>query len=56
MEFVRRITPRTQGSFEVRFERRPELRILSLGDSNAFGWGVEIERSYPKILERLHFE
>jgi lysophospholipase L1-like esterase len=28
-------------------------RILALGDSVTFGWGVPLEDTYPKVLERL---
>jgi lysophospholipase L1-like esterase len=28
------------------------LRILALGDSTTYGWGVDIEQAWPKVLEK----
>ena len=32
---------------------KPELRIVCLGDSVTFGWGVAEEDSYPRVLEGM---
>jgi lysophospholipase L1-like esterase len=37
---------------EIGPKRPGELRILSLGDSYAMGYGVELEQSYGKLVER----
>jgi lysophospholipase L1-like esterase len=39
--------------YEYSFEK-PEnvIRIACIGDSNTFGFGVELEESWPKILEK----
>lgn len=33
-------------------KERGEIRILSLGDSNAFGWGVDLPDSFIKVVEK----
>ncbi|MBZ0252995.1 MAG: tetratricopeptide repeat protein, partial [Candidatus Methylomirabilis sp.] len=30
-----------------------KFRIVAMGDSNTFGWDVELEDAYPKVLEAL---
>lgn len=34
-------------------KEKNEVRILSLGDSYAFGFGVELSDSYPKVIEKM---
>jgi len=39
---------------EIPYERKPgTLRIVMLGESATFGWGVRPEQSYPKLLEGM---
>ena len=37
---------------EIR-SKKPEIRIVCLGDSVTFGWGVAEEDSYPRLLENI---
>jgi hypothetical protein len=45
----------SQGLYDYEYSRRKEpgtLRIVGLGDSSLFGWGVPLEDSTLKVLER----
>ncbi len=42
---------------EIPYERTPgALRVVMLGDSGTFGWGVKPEQSYSKLLEAMFAE
>lgn len=43
----------TRGQEPVRPKPSQEVRILCVGDSGTFGWGVNDENAYPAALERL---
>lgn len=36
--------------YEVAWNKRP--RIVAIGDSFTYEWGVELEESWPKVLEK----
>jgi hypothetical protein len=54
-EFRTRITTNSKGLRDREYggERSDKPLILTLGDSVTFGWGVELDETYPKQLERL---
>lgn len=38
---------------EYESKKKNEIRVLSLGDSYAFGYGVKLQQSYPKLVEKM---
>ena len=36
---------------DVDLRQRKRYRVIALGDSFTFGWGVDVEESWPKVLE-----
>ncbi len=38
---------------ESNAEKSPQYRILAIGDSFTYGWGVEIGQTWPKVLEKI---
>lgn len=56
MEYAgKKLITNSVGLRDCRVPRKTDngIQILALGDSYTFGYGVELEESYPAILERL---
>lgn len=52
-EFTFTVTINSLGFRDREFnpDKGPTTRVLAIGDSVTYGWGVELEKSWPKILE-----
>jgi len=48
-----KINSKSLRDFEYNYSRNKKYRILVLGDSFTVGHGVEMEESYPKLLEKM---
>jgi lysophospholipase L1-like esterase len=51
-EWVARINRCGLREREFDLEKKDAFRILTIGDSFTFGWGVNAEQSWPKLLEQ----
>jgi len=53
-EFSYHVTTNSLGFRDREFDlrRTEKTRILAIGDSFTFGWGIEADQTWPKVLEQ----